>query len=368
MVSKPKRIPVPGKTFYAWPYEEQTQIKHKVLGAYAKIWVSKLGCKNNTLFFDCHGGCGAYVDHDGALSYGSSIIVKKFADEINKKRSTKTGVYYCEVDKGNYNNFLEVVKDCGIDNSSGNIVAYNNCFEQVIQRPKVRDYYTKYSTLFLVDPFGFNFSVDVLSGLMKGHGNEIILNFMFDFINRFISVDAVEESYNNFFGSDQWKLAEHMNGQAREEYLVNLFKRKLKQITGAKFVFAYRLCYPHKDQTYYYLIHATNHIDGITLMKTAFASVNNGRVQYLGKNNDNMSFLDIGWVKSDEIYRTCLAGRRGRCVSFERLWYEIVEDTAFTNKDLNEALIELEKIGKVSVKRVTSKRGAYKDKDIIHIL
>ena len=367
-MSKPKEIAIPGKSFYAWPYEEQTQIKHKVLGAYAKIWVSKLGYRNNTLFFDCHGGCGAYIDNDGTVNYGSSIIVKKLADEVNKSRSKKTGVYYCEVDKGNYKNFLEVIKDCDIDCSTGNIVTYNKCFEDVIQNPVVRKYYTNYSTLFLVDPFGFNFCVDVLSGLMKGHGNEIIVNFMFDFVNRFISVDTVEESYNSFFGSDLWKLANDMSGQAREEYLVNLFKEKLKQVTGAKFVFAYRLCYPYKDQTYYYLMHATNHIDGITLMKTALASVNNGRVQYLGKNNDNLSFLDIGWVKSDEIYRTCLVNRKGKFISFEKLWYDIVEDTAFTSKDLNEALMELEKLGKVSVRRVTSKRGSYKEKDIVHIL
>lgn len=36
-MSKPKEIQISGKNYYAWKYEEQTKVKHKVLGSYAKI-------------------------------------------------------------------------------------------------------------------------------------------------------------------------------------------------------------------------------------------------------------------------------------------------------------------------------------------
>ena len=58
-MSKPKEVPINGKNYFAWPYEEQTKVKHDVLRAYSRIWISKLGYRSNTLFFDCHGGCGA---------------------------------------------------------------------------------------------------------------------------------------------------------------------------------------------------------------------------------------------------------------------------------------------------------------------
>ncbi len=361
-MSKPKNIQISNKPYYGWHYEEQTQIKHQVLGAYSKVWISKLGFRSNTLFFDCHGGCGAYIKDDGSISYGSSILVKNIADSINLKRQTKTGVYYCEKDTGVFENFIKVKADCNVK-----INTYNKPFEEVITDSKVIKYYKNYPTLFFVDPFGFNFDINILSGLMGSFGNEIIINFMFDFINRFVSVPAMEESYNKFFGSDKWKAAEIKSDKEREDYLVNLFKEKVRDITKAKYVFAYKICYPNKNQTYYYLIHATNHIDGITLMKDSFASINNGRVEYLGKNNQMISFFDLAFYKADDIYNNCLSKYSGSSVTFETLWEDIVEDTAYTNKDLSISIQELEQSNKVTVTRISSKRGSYKEKDIIYI-
>lgn len=133
-------------------------------------------------------------------------------------------------------------------------------------------------------------------------------------------------------------------------------------------MFPYRLCFPDKDQTYYYLFHATNHIDGITLMKDAFSGLNNGRVQYLGKKNDDFTFFDLDYIKADEIYKSFLETRKGSSITVEDLWFLIVEDTAYTQKDLNKALVELEQAGKINVTRVSSKRGSYKEKDVINII
>ena len=56
---KPSEVMISDKDYFAWSYEEQTQIKHRVIEAYAKVYMSKLGARSNTLFVDCHGGCGA---------------------------------------------------------------------------------------------------------------------------------------------------------------------------------------------------------------------------------------------------------------------------------------------------------------------
>lgn len=113
-MAKPKNIPIDGQDYFGWYYEEQTKIKHRVLGAYARIWLSKLGCYSNTMFFDCHAGCGAYIDKNtGEVTYGSSFIIENIAEGINSKRSHKNYICTCEIESQYYDNFKKINQKIG---------------------------------------------------------------------------------------------------------------------------------------------------------------------------------------------------------------------------------------------------------------
>ena len=85
---KPSEVMISDKNYFAWPYEEQTQIKHRVLEAYSKVYMSKLGANTDTLFVDCHGGCGVYIDDKKNLNSGSSIRVYQACEQVFSKRRT----------------------------------------------------------------------------------------------------------------------------------------------------------------------------------------------------------------------------------------------------------------------------------------
>ena len=55
----------------------------------------------------------------------------------------------------------------------------------------------------------------------------------------------------------------------------------------------------------------------------------------------------------------------GKTIQFINLLEEIIEDIPFLEKDLSDAISMLEKEKKVNVRRVSSKRGRYRDKDQI---
>ena len=200
---------------------------------------------------------------------------------------------------------------------------------------------------------------------MTYNGSEIIINFMFDHLNRFLSLKDLDEQRNAYFGSNEWSNALQYTGSKREEYLVELYKRKLKETTNAKFVFAYRLCYPGKRQTYYYLIHATNDIQGIVHMKNSFAGINNGRMEYLGRYQNELTFFDMETYKTADIANHVLTPYAGQKITFISLLEQVIENVPFLEKDLSEAIAMLENAKKLTVKRVSSKRGRYKGQDEI---
>lgn len=357
---KPENIQVADKNYFAWNYEEQTKIKHLVLKEYGRIWLTKLGSMSNTMFFDCHGGCGAYISNN-EISLGSSFIIDKLAEEINCRRTYNNTTCTCEIEKEYFDNFNKILLDVG----SHRIALKNMDFNNAINDTKIKKYYTSNPTLFFVDPFGYDLCMNNLSSLMGPFGNEIIVNFMFDWINRFVSKPSLEKNLDNFFGSHDWIKAIDLSGIEREKCLVDLYKQELKKTTKARFVFAYRICYPDRDRTYYYLVHATNHIDGITHMKDSFAHINNGRVEYLGKKNNLISLFDFTEYKASEMVNGVLTPYKGKKITFTKLWEEIVEETSYTNKDLCEIIVELEKEERLKVQRVTSKRMSYKGEDLI---
>ena len=217
-MSKPKNIPIDGQDYFGWYYEEQTKIKHRVLGAYARIWLSKLGCYSDTMFFDCHAGCGAYIDKStGEVSYGSSFIIENIADEINLKRSHKNYICTCEIDAQYYDNFNKINQKIG----KKTISLKNNDFQDVLEETRVKEYYSHHPTLFFVDPFGYTMKMSSIAKMMKNSKNEVFINFMFDFINRFLSVTD-ENILNDFFGTSEWKNANDLQNDERENYLIDL--------------------------------------------------------------------------------------------------------------------------------------------------
>ncbi len=360
-MAKPKKVPIEGKDYFGWYYEEQTKIKHRVLCAYAKIWISKLGKYNETMFFDCHAGCGAYIDKEtGNITYGSSFLVEQVACDLNSKRNGKNFICACEIEQDYYENYKKVLAEIG----KKTISLKNNDFQNVLSEPLVKRYYSTHPTLFFVDPFGYTMKMSSIAKMMENRKNEVLINFMFDFINRFLSVTD-KSILDDFFGTNEWVNANGLNGNAREEFLIDLYKQRLQKETKAKYVYAYRLCFADKNQTYYYLVHATNNIQGITYMKDSFASVNNGRVEYLGKNQDVLSFFDLTEFKSCDFSERALKSFASQSRTFDYVWEKVADTVPYTSKDLSEALEMLRKEGKVTITRVTSKRGQYKGHDLI---
>ena len=360
-MANPKKIPIKDKDYFGWHYEEQTKIKHRVLSAYAKIWISKLGKYNETMFFDCHAGCGAYIDPNTSdVTYGSSFLVEQIAHDINSKRMSKHYICACETDRLHHDNFKKVNADVG----KKTISLKNDDFEIILDDPRVNKYYSTHPTLFFVDPFGYTMKMSSIAKMMVNRKNEVLINFMFDFINRFLAVTD-PHILDDFFGTKDWNNAIGMTLFEREKYLVDLFKQNLKKATNAKYVFAYRLCYADKDQTYYYLVHATNNIQGITYMKDSFASVNNGRVEYLGKHQDSVSLFDLADFKSADFIARALKPFASQTRTFDYIWSKVADTVPYTSKDLSEALTRLESKGKVKIIRQSSKRGQYKENDLI---
>jgi three-Cys-motif partner protein len=339
------------------PYQEQTEIKHKVFGDYFDKWVKILGagCGGKLNYIDGFAGLGAY-GKNGEIHYGSPVI----AAEVIRKNNRfvyQANLTLIDVNPNVLENLHKVLEYKGLLNCKGlefNFINqdFNEAINNYMRLPSNRNLAPTFA---FIDPFGFEgIHFQTIKNIMEQASKpEVIINFMYNAITRFLERPDLKETFSRVFGTNEWERFLHLEGE-REQIIIEYYVSKLKQIS--KFVFPYRLTFPDKKRTYYYLIHLTNHHLGASIMKSSFAKYSLGRVEWLGEESAQTSLADIIGINMNSIKDLLLKRYNKKSVSFKQIIVDNIDTTPYLESQLRDSLKELEKDGMVHIER-TPKLG-----------
>ena len=68
----------------------------------------------------------------------------------------------------------------------------------------------------------------IMASLMKRPSTELLLNFMFEEINRFLSHKDQPENFDALFGCSDWRKADGLSGRSRKNLLHDLYRDQLR--------------------------------------------------------------------------------------------------------------------------------------------
>lgn len=333
--------------FKTWPYEEQTMMKHKVFQDYFDRWVKILGKYSPLNYVDGFGGCGAYSTGDETY-YGSPVIAAK----IIKDNQQTAKIVVIEKEKENIENLKSIFSYLKLD---AELTFMNDEFDHAVNGIIST---SLAPTFFFIDPFGFsNIKYSTLEKIMKIKKSEILLNFMFNGVNRFISLPQNEKIMNDLFGTADWKELKKLESVEKEAAIVNLYRNQLKKVS--KFVFPYRIEFPKLERTYYYLFHLTNHPKGASIMKSSFAKFNHGRVAYLGSRGGQLRLSEIGDARITGVEEFLLSKYNGGFKKYSEIIEQNIDETEYLESEITQALKKLEEKNKAYIERfpkLTEKR------------
>ena len=117
---------------------------------------------------------------------------------------------------------------------------------------------------FFVDPTGWTgFAMDNLHPILQRPKGEVMINFMFDPINRFLNFQssANEESLDRFFGTREWRSIR--DKPERESALVNLYVEQVRATGSFPYATSTRILKPLQERTYFHLVYATRNPKGV---------------------------------------------------------------------------------------------------------
>ena len=276
-------------------YQEQTEMKHKVLRDYLDKWVKILGVgfTGRLNYIDGFAGLGAY-SKNGEIHYGSPVIAAEVIKN-NRRFVNHSTLTLIDADNLVLENLQKVL----------NYKGFYNCEEMEVR--------------FINKDFNKAINEDILK---KVEGN---LSPTFAFIDTF-----------------------GFEGIHFETIIVNYYVSRLKKIS--KFVIPYRLDFPNKRRTYYYLIHLTNHYLGASIMKSSFGKFSPSGLQWLG-NSAQTSLADILNIDSKLIKDLLVSKYNKQSVSFKQIMIDNIDTTPYNESQFREALKELETENVVYIER-----------------
>jgi three-Cys-motif partner protein len=236
-------------TAASWDLAAHTAAKLEILGAYLRAWFPILGRSpafDRIIYIDGFAGPGRYKQGED----GSPIIALKAAIGAISGQIQKPFEFHFVERKRRVASTLNAnIQDLKRGRAwPENITitvhpqqTFQQAYESQIRARLLA--HPRAPAFALVDPFGWTgIPLTILSELMKRQSTEILVNFMFEEINRFINHPDQGHNFDGLFGCEGWRKAESMAGGERKKFIVDLYRDQLSQRAGARHVRSFEMC------------------------------------------------------------------------------------------------------------------------------
>jgi three-Cys-motif partner protein len=243
--------------------KEQTYLKHFFLEQYLETVAFHIGYTHREfVYVDCFSG--PWRADDEQLSDTSIRIA---LDRLNyvreglayQGRDAKIGAIFVERSP---HAFAALEKALQHHQRAIKTTALQGTFEENI--PRILNEVGRSFAFFFIDPTGWTgLAMDRIRPILLHNPGEVMINFMYDFINRFLSYSdpANEESLDRFFGTTKWRTLRETPD--RESASVSLYSEQVRETGRFTYVTSTRILKPLHDRAYFHLIYATRNSKGI---------------------------------------------------------------------------------------------------------
>jgi three-Cys-motif partner protein len=340
-----------------WELAPHTRAKHEILRRYLQAWTPILshGGFPEFIYIDGFAGPGRYSQGED----GSPVIALKAALGQTLPSSTRIFFLFIECDPERGKVLKEVAEGIERPSNFRVKVADGETFESEAKR--LLDFYRSKRkplppTFCFVDPFGWKGAPFLLvSEIMKHPSCEVLVNFMYEEINRFLGHPDQPDNFDTFFGTPRWRdclqaTASHRNRCLRELYTAQL------HAAGAAYVRSFEM---RNDAgvTDYYLFYATKSIRGLQKMKEAMWKVDSTGEFKFSDATDPSQLVMFSEPSFEILARQIRSRFVGTEVTVKEVEDFVLTETAFRETHYKKLLAEFEKSDPPVITVVDSKHG-----------
>ncbi|MBO9195044.1 three-Cys-motif partner protein TcmP [Rhizobium sp. 16-449-1b] len=373
---------------------EQTEAKHIILRRYLQRLAFKtlLGGWSNLAYIDGFSGPweSRTEDHsDSSFMIAIQVLkeVQQKARELGKKPSIRC--FFVEENRQSFAQLQAAVAPFHKPADGFTIETFNGKFEDaVVQMKKTM---AGSFALTFIDPTGWTgYEFEKVKPVFEHTPGEVLLNFMFDFVNRFTaSSDPVTlATFDGILGPG-WKQRLDASSLPREEALTAMFNEQFCAAGRFKFVLSTPI-EKLSDRTHFRLVYGTRSAEGLDVyrdveflalkdhgMRRAHArhsltETRSGQISLFDAGHDaNMAgqTIEAQLVATKSAAADWLRGQLPNCPKpFSEIWPAMLDQFMMRKVDAKQVCVDLGKAGEIreTWRMGGSKRRTPSETDLIH--
>jgi three-Cys-motif partner protein len=243
--------------------KEQTYLKHYFLENYLETVAFHIGYSHREfVYVDCFSGPWRATDEELAdTSIRIALDTLNYVRNglVERGRSANIQAIFIEKDPASFTALQQALRN---HSHSIKTTALSGKFEDNVGR--ILELVGSTFAFFFIDPRGWTgFAMENIRPILRHQPGEVMVNFMYDFINRFINYPqaANELSLDNVFATPDWRKIR--DAEDREAASVELYIDQLRKTGRYSYVTSTRVLKPLQDRAYFHLVYATRSPKGI---------------------------------------------------------------------------------------------------------
>jgi len=293
-----------------WALEAHTRAKHAILARYLQAWQAILGRGGfpDVLYIDGFAGPGQYSKGED----GSPIIALKnaMAARAKQPKFPRLTMLFVEKEQERANVLTNLVAALNPSSPIDVLIDGGKTFEEAFfEFLAVRNGRLP-PTFAFIDPFGWSgVPFSIVQRILAFQSCEVLVNFMYEEINRFIGHPDQARNFDSFFGTDSWRaIVTIIDPKLRNRALHDLYAQQLRTAANSRYVRSFQMK-NERDVTDYYLFHATKSRKGLEKMKEAMWRVDqSGEFTFSDATDPNQLVLferrpDLGLLRKQLVER-----------------------------------------------------------------